>query len=288
MLCRYCLQLYSSPYLPTCINYFWIFIDFLLLLSPPRQYPFVVIKFLCITRSPTPLPLQSAAYLNISHNRHLSTPTACLCTLRRMPAPATVSCVHSPPLCSPWIAPRSLLAPGVFTCCGDINYFWIFIDFLLLLSPPRQYPFVVIKFLCITRSPTPLPLQSAAYLNISHNRHLSTPTACLCTLRRMPAPATVSCVHSPPLCSPWIAPRSLLAPGVFTCCGDICLPFISASHSLFVSWSPSIFWCLVYLSGGHFCGARVQGSSTPWKLLAPVLAPPILGHDIAVQTPPRH
>ena len=137
--------------------------------------------------------------------------------------------------------------------------------------------FVVVTPLFSTLSPPPHLLLLATRQPPSF---VSAPRA---TCLRL-SPFTTS-VHPPPL--PHLACNQVpVGPWGFAHCGYLHLTCVSASTSLCVSMSPGIFWCLVSLLGGRLCARTIgQVASTPWQLLAPVLASPLLGYSGAFQDP---
>ena len=166
-----------------------------------------------------------------------------------------------------------------------------FLD-LSIFPPPANAPPVTAvhrrnNYLYICSPPT-LPAWSVVHLAVALTCHPLAFDARLCTLRRVPTSATISCVRLPSLCRPCPVPSSQLSPRGFACRGSLRL---RASPLL----PPYVFPCLpessiawFLLGGSCRAGARGQGTSTPWQSLALVLTPSLIGHAGAVQDTPPH
>ena len=94
---------YSRPWCLTCLNHFYIFLDYPILPPPPHQQPFIVVTPLHSNSSPPHLPERNAIHLDVAHTCHPQASAARLCTPRRVPASASVSHVNSPPPFPPYV-----------------------------------------------------------------------------------------------------------------------------------------------------------------------------------------
>ena len=149
------------------------------------------------------------------------------------------------------------------------------------LPPPHLYPFLFEALSIFTRSPPPLPVRSAAHLDVVRTRRPSASAACPCAPRRVPGYRSRSGLLPPfPSLSctqvhffTWGVSPSQVPP-------HICLPSLSPPIS-----SPNIdivrFFCPCRVA--FLEKARGQGASTPSQSQAFGPLPPILGYSGAVQ-----
>ena len=92
------LKTYYIPTLPNCINCFWVILYSFLDHTTPHHQPFVVVAYLCLTRSVPPLPARNAVHLDVVHTRPPPASADCLCASRRMPVSVVVPFPFAPPL----------------------------------------------------------------------------------------------------------------------------------------------------------------------------------------------
>ena len=133
---------------------------------------------------------------------------------------------------------------------------------LLPTAPPSVAVHCGIPLYVFTRSPPPLPEQSAAHMEVTHTRHPPPSAARPCTTRRVPASPAVTVTVYPPLFRPQPFPSSLSDPGRFSHHGSLRLPCSLASPSLISLPNIGIVRSLVSFLGDFF-SQRQDARATP-------------------------